>query len=347
MNEESLNNPLISVIIPCYSVENYLERCVESVVNQTYRNLEIILVDDGSPDRSGKLCDEWAKKDNRIKVIHKNNEGLGFARNSGMEVATGEFIAFVDSDDYIKPQIYGELIKKALDTNSDIVYCGHIKQLSNNKQLEICDFKNITTFEKKDLLELSKGFFSPSMFNPQMLTMSVWHAVYKKCIITQQFYSEREVGSEDIHFQVSAMLNANRVTFIPNAFYVYCYNGESLSHEFNLTKYERYKKLRDILNNTYSKYEIKNIADYCVFIMAFALVRRISLGNQKFKDKKNSISKIVRDEFWKNDHLMFSQLRGAKKIFYAVLKTRSTALMMTLSKIYCLINYSLAKKGLK
>lgn len=96
-----MKKPLISVIVPIYNVESYLNRCVESIVNQTYQNLEIILVDDGSPDNCPQICDDWARKDSRIKVIHKENGGLSDARNAGMNIATGEYISFIDSDDYV------------------------------------------------------------------------------------------------------------------------------------------------------------------------------------------------------------------------------------------------------
>lgn len=99
-------NPLISVIVPIYNVEKYLARCVDSIVNQTYKDFELILVDDGSPDNSGKICDEYAKKDSRIKVVHKKNGGLSDARNAGMAVATGEYISFIDSDDYVSDDFF-------------------------------------------------------------------------------------------------------------------------------------------------------------------------------------------------------------------------------------------------
>ena len=97
---------VISIIVPIYKVESYLDECVTSIVNQTYRNIQIILVDDGSPDRCGKICDDWMLKDKRITVIHKENGGLSDARNAGLEKATGDYIAFVDSDDWIEPQMY-------------------------------------------------------------------------------------------------------------------------------------------------------------------------------------------------------------------------------------------------
>ncbi len=340
-----LEHPVLSVIIPCYNVEKYLDRCLRSIVNQTYENLEIILVDDGSPDSSGRLCDDWAARDRRIKVAHKQNGGLGFARNSGLEIATGDYIAFVDSDDYIDLSMYEKLMDKAKEHNADIAYCGHIKQLHNGENVSVNDFEEERVFEKDSLLELSQGFFRPTKINPRMLTMSVWHAVYRRNVITELFHSEREVGSEDIHFQVCAILNAEKVVFIPDALYVYCYNGESLSHEFNLSKYDRYKRLNEIINITYRKYGVNSPGDYCVFIMAFAIIRRIALSKLTRNEKKRFAQKIVADPFWESDHLDSFSLTGAKRIFYTVLKTRSVTLMMLLADIYCIFNYTIARKG--
>ncbi len=115
---------LISVIVPVYNVEKYLRRCIDSIINQTYKNLEIILVDDGSPDSSGAICDEYAKKDSRIKVIHKENSGLSGARNAGIDAATGEYISFIDSDDYVNKDFCMILYKNIKADNSDICICG-------------------------------------------------------------------------------------------------------------------------------------------------------------------------------------------------------------------------------
>lgn len=128
VNENNLdslkeNKPLISVIVPIYKVENYLNCCVNSIINQTYKNLEIILIDDGSPDKCGKICDDFNKEDTRIKVIHKKNNGLGSARNTGLDVCNGEYISFVDSDDYIMPDLIESLYNEIYDC--DYVSCGY------------------------------------------------------------------------------------------------------------------------------------------------------------------------------------------------------------------------------
>ena len=125
-------NPLISVIVPVYKVEPYLCQCVDSILAQTYKKLEIILVDDGSPDRCPQICDDYAKKDERIRVIHKENGGVSDARNAGLDIVTGEYIGFVDSDDWIAPEMYEGLIRSLLKYNADIAACGY--QESNGKR---------------------------------------------------------------------------------------------------------------------------------------------------------------------------------------------------------------------
>ena len=151
-----MSNPLISVIVPVYKVEQYLHRCVNSIMNQTYKNLEIILVDDGSPDKCGEMCDEFAKKDSRIRVFHKENGGQSSARNLGLDNMTGEYVGFVDSDDWIEPNMYEHLYELILQNNAQIAECGlqcdyaNGKTLYTNKQYPACT--DIELFSKCDAL---------------------------------------------------------------------------------------------------------------------------------------------------------------------------------------------------
>ena len=138
-----MSTDLISVIVPIYNVEKYLNRCVDSIINQTYKNLEIILVDDGSPDNCGKICDEYAKKDKRIKVIHKKNGGLSDARNAGIDLAKGKYIGFVDSDDYIEKDMYSYLYNLVLENNAQISICNWYEVNENeriDKNIKFNDF---------------------------------------------------------------------------------------------------------------------------------------------------------------------------------------------------------------
>ena len=127
-----MKSDLISIIVPVYKVEKYIDECIKSIINQTYTNLEIILIDDGSPDNCGKICDEYAKNDKRIKVIHQKNMGQSVARNVGLEYAKGDYIGFVDSDDYIKNNMFEVLHNNLVSYNADISICNIIK-VKNNK----------------------------------------------------------------------------------------------------------------------------------------------------------------------------------------------------------------------
>ena len=130
-----MSKPLLSIIVPVYNVEKYIERCIKSILNQSFTNFELILVDDGSPDNCGKICDEYKKKDSRIKVIHKKNGGLSDARNAGIERAKGEYIAFVDSDDFINKYMYEILYKNAKKWDADISIC-NFKMVCENDRID-------------------------------------------------------------------------------------------------------------------------------------------------------------------------------------------------------------------
>ena len=141
----------ISIIVPVYKTEQYLDRCVESIVNQTYNNLEIILVDDGSADNCPAMCDKWAEKDNRIKVIHKENGGVSSARNAGIDAASGEYIGFVDGDDWIDTDMY-DFLMSHFDDDTDIVRCSYRKVYENSDTEEIVNDGNVKKMKADDFL---------------------------------------------------------------------------------------------------------------------------------------------------------------------------------------------------
>ncbi len=330
--------PLLSVIIPIYKVEKYLDRCINSVVRQTYNNIEIILVDDGSPDNCPKMCDSWAEKDSRIKVIHKQNAGLGFARNSGLEIATGDYIAFIDSDDYVDLDMYETLISKSLKHNADIVYCGCHWGISENKFKDINDFPNPRVFEKRELLNLSLKYIDGVAKRPLM--MSVWHSVYKRSVLAVEFYSERECNSEDLHFQLSAILQANQVAYIPQAFYYYCFNATSLSHSFRFEKVNKDKLLMSYILELYRQhgYDIDRILYRFYFGRMKSWVRNIiahkDLSNTT---KKGYLYQIVHDPHWDKfiNVVKFSDfLNLDAKVFLLMIKFRCSSLLFWSSSIF-------------
>lgn len=215
-------NPLISVIVPVYGVEKYLDRCVQSIVDQTYQNLEIILVDDGSPDSCGAMCDVWAAKDDRIKVIHKENGGLSDARNAGMAIATGELLAFVDSDDYISPNLYRTLYERMQQDGSDIAACGVEMVWEDGTP------SRMLTQPGSCVLDAEKAM--RAIIEESRLKQPVWYKLYK----TEQVRDiQFPVGKchEDVFWSYRAVARAKKVSITDKIGYYYTQRGGSIMGE--------------------------------------------------------------------------------------------------------------------
>lgn len=244
------NQPKVSIIVPIYNVAKYLDRCMESLLGQTLREIEIIMVDDGSPDQCPEMCDQYASRDSRIKVVHKNNEGLGYARNSGLAIATGEYVAYVDSDDFAEPNMFEKLYTIAAESDFQAVFCGF--NIYNNKERTIT--RTIRETEKINLLAAKKecetflmGMLSS--YDKTRITsyeMSVWHAIYKLDVIRNNqiaFCSERIVMSEDIIYNIDFLSCINSMAVIPDCLYNYCTNSGSLSNQYRKDRFEKAKHL--------------------------------------------------------------------------------------------------------
>ncbi len=256
--------PKISVIVPVYRVEKYLGRCVNSLLGQTLSDIEIILVDDGSPDGCPALCDEFAKKDGRIKVLHKENEGLGLARNSGMSLAVGEYIAFVDSDDYVKSEMYRTLYEAAQRENADIAMCGlccigGIMNAKENDVQNINCFDGYTVFDGKegiDRLMLDISGALPKEDQDSRYGFSSVKNIYRKDVLEKnkiRFLSEKEVMSEDVFFLLDFLDKCECAVGVPGAFYCYCRNGQSLSKSYRSDRFEKCRLIIDGINGVLSK----------------------------------------------------------------------------------------------
>ena len=226
--------PLISVIIPVYNAEKYLRRCLDSVVAQTYRNLEIICVDDGSVDESGKICDQYAVRDARIRVIHQENQGLSAARNKGLDVAEGEYIAFVDSDDYILEDMYKKMLDKLLNYNVDLCVCQWQYEFSDGRQ--VVKRKNIapTIYGRKTSLEFARFLYMGNYENG--VVVAVWNKLYRRALLDKIRFE----GSihEDEAFSGRIMAKNISVYVMEEQFYVYAQNGDSLTNKpFSANKF--------------------------------------------------------------------------------------------------------------
>lgn len=206
----------ISVIIPVYNVSKYLRRCLYSVISQTYRQLEIILIDDGSTDGSSEICDEYAKKDNRIVVIHKPNGGVSVARNKGLDIATGDYIGFVDSDDYIHPNMYKVLVDNAEKYDADISICGFFQEDTNGRFQRYWKddvLKCLNTTEQIENLLMNKYF-----------RCSVWDRIFKKELLFGVNFREDVKIYEDMLFDYEVMKKSHKAVFTSTPMYYYCEN---------------------------------------------------------------------------------------------------------------------------
>lgn len=201
---------LISVIVPIYKVEAYLDECIASIAAQTYQNLEIILVDDGSPDRCGAMCDAWAAKDSRIQVIHKENGGLSDARNSGIAAATGTYIAFVDSDDWIMPEMYETMLAAINRENADICACSILSCCSDQQIKWGC-----MEFAAGD-----SGQFLSMLYHDAAFPVSAWNKLYRRTLWAQIRFPKGKI-CEDAFTTYLLVDQADRIVQIPNALYCY------------------------------------------------------------------------------------------------------------------------------
>ena len=206
-------NKLVSVIVPIYKVENYLKQCVDSLICQKYSNLEVILVDDGSPDGCGKICDEYKEKDSRIIVIHKENGGISSARNAGLEIAKGEYIVFIDSDDYVSDSFIYEMVEemeKSVET--DLIITSYYNVYSNDGATE-------DRIEKSEVLEDSTKYYTGkeiinNRFGKQRIPFVLaWNKLYKRKLFNKVCYKEGAVREDEIIFR-SIMEQCERVAFI-------------------------------------------------------------------------------------------------------------------------------------
>lgn len=269
--------PKISIIVPCYGVEKYLDACMETLVNQTLSDIEIIMVDDVSPDQVPEMCDEWAARDSRIKVIHKEaNEGLGFARNTGLEVATGEYVAFVDSDDYVDTHLYEQMYGYAIDHHLDACWCDYCYDLGE-KVTESREIKQ--KFLKVGRDEVDEFMLDmiaplPEYKSDVKYLVSVWRVIYSRDIINKRhlrFESERDNGSEDIPFNMDFLVSANRIGYLPIVGYYYRYNPDSLSRNYTHQKFRTYEHLFDEVKDRLQKHchPDKYILHYQRFLFYF------------------------------------------------------------------------------
>lgn len=209
----------LSIIVPVYKVEKYLDRCVQSILGQTFEDFELILVDDGSPDSCGKMCEDWAGKDSRIKVIHKKNGGLSDARNAGLDIAQGKYIGFVDSDDYIKPDMYEILVANLEDYHADISICGYVDVYADGTKNEsLCQDRFV--WSKEEVIE--------NVLKGKLLSVHAYTKLYKKELFQTVRYTVGKI-SEDAYIIMDILDQVNTAVFTPYSAYYYVHRESSIN----------------------------------------------------------------------------------------------------------------------
>lgn len=303
--------PKVSVIVPIYNVEQFLDRCVQSLLKQTLKEIEIILVDDESPDNCPQMCDEYARHDERIKVVHKKNSGLGMACNSGMEIATGEYIAFCDSDDYVDAHMYERMYQASVEHQAEVIFTGinfvnshgNVKLLSKEPKEQLLSDKNSIHSYLLDMIA-SK----PSDTIDRKVQMSAKIVLYQRQLIEKyhlRFESERQFISEDLIWNIDVLSHATRVYLIPEAFYFYCFNISSLTQKVRTDRFTFAKVLRKEVINRCQKYGVNNNVKFRVDRMFIGYMRNDmkKVFNNKAVNRpelKSYYSEILDDHIWKD-----------------------------------------------
>lgn len=239
--------PLVSVIVPVYNVESYLPKCIDSILEQTLSNIEVILINDGSTDNSGNIIDDYAKRDQRIITIHKENGGQGSARNEGLKIAKGKYIGFVDADDWIDKDMYEKLTNVAVKENSDLVVCGRkVFNIQGELKYELNLDMEVINIKKNNLLDyiVEKLFFKH--------TVVVYNKIYRNDIIRRKnlFFKEvSEVGSEDTLFNYCYLMNTQKICSLSAVFHNQLAREGSTAREY---KFGAMKRTANLLRNIQS-----------------------------------------------------------------------------------------------
>lgn len=277
----------ISIIVPIYKVEKQLKKCINSILNQTFSNFELILVDDGSPDNCGKICDEYQKKDNRIKVIHKENGGLSDARNAGLDIAKGEYIGFVDSDDIIHPRMYEILFKCINKNNSDIVQC-KFKKFKNSDEVkdDLDNYNEI--FEEYD-----NNSAIMDMMDNNKINVNSWNKLYKSELFQTLRFPKGKIH-EDEFLTYKLLYNSKKITYVDQELYYYYQNDNGIMNGSSILKrLDRIEALEErskffLENGDNDLYNKSNSALFFALNKLYFIFKR----NEQLKKDKENIEKL-------------------------------------------------------
>lgn len=338
---------LISIIVPVYNTENYLEKCLYSLVNQTYKNIEIIIVDDGSPDNSMNIIQKFVLADNRVKVISQKNQGLSGARNNGMNNTNGDYIMFIDSDDWIEIDTCEKAINASEKYNADVVFWSYIKEFSNSQKDNYLFDKTEIIWSEKNINQLSRrmvGLVGDELANPQSIDnlVTAWGKLYKKSVIGDvRFTDTKIIGTEDALFNIEVFLGINSAVYIPDLLSHYRKDNESsLTHNYKKKLVSRWREMYSRIKFLLDRNDMsREYYDALKNRICFGLIGLgINLAEDKkmsFKEKKKEIYNILSMKHYQIalKDLDFSYLPIQWKVFFKLAKNNNALLLLWLLEI--------------
>ncbi len=278
---------LISIIVPIYNAEKYIEKCINSITNQTYKNLEIILVDDGSTDKSGKICDKLSNKDKRIKVIHQTNSGVSIARNNALKIVTGDYIQFTDADDMMEIDMIEKMVKSAKENNSDIVICEYKNFYEKTNTFEIVKLKKYKNYTFKDLISNEKTQYGGFPWNKMIKTKML-----------KKHYNETIHYYENLLLFLENSKYIKKYSVVHEPLYIYNINENSAVHskDYNLKKMSMLPALNLVIDNVDDKY--KDYYKYLYINKTFE--NKIFIEESKIENTNINEYIVKANEYYKN-----------------------------------------------
>lgn len=328
-----MNLPLLSIIVPIYNVEKYLHACVESLLNQTLQDIEIILVDDGSPDNCPEICNNYALKDHRIKVIHKENQGLGYARNSGLEIATGKYITFIDPDDYIDKDAYETLCYIAEKNKLDTLRFNNIRFSDTGWKSEKNYNNEFILFDKQEeIKKIALSLFDTTCVKGNIINQlggSSCMAIYNRHIIEEfsiNFLSERLYISEDLIFNFYFYLHSSKIGYLSNTYYHYRINEHSLTQTVRLDRLDKAEIFckyvsQIILDEGFGKENLVYIMGYYLGITRSAC-KSVFSSNLSLREKKKWFYIQAKNKYFKEISCLYPPKRMSTKQYIFMLSMK-------------------------
>lgn len=330
-----------SILVPVYNGEKYINECIDSILNQTYENFELIIVDDGSTDNSGVICDSYAKKDERIRVFHQENKGLYMTRIVLAEKISGEYGVFVDADDYVTEDWLEKVNKSITKTNADIVIYDFNKETSKGGFLyynTIVGFPKSTIIESEELNKIYEQYFSSNRLN-QMFT-KVIKSSYLRDISNFKIHEGLSTG-EDAVFVSGILSKVKKIYYLKEALYFYRFNQKSITNTVSLNKMQDWdimlKTKHDfrMLLNVDDNKSLEKMASYCIEMCIHKIVLITSVAIP-LKEKVELLKKIKDEFFYKeySQYIRYEVLSSKRKIVYFLLKNSLYYALLLLSKTF-------------